>query len=247
MDKISIAIPAYEMKGYGSAYLLQLFSSIHRQSYKNIEVLVSDHSKNNEILDLCETYSNRFNIVYVRNFYDHGNGPANTNVAIKHCTGDLIKIMFQDDVFTDEFALLRIRERFLDTNASWVVTGFAHTRDGCDFYRPMIPRWSDHLLEGQNFMGGPSIVTMRKECVELFDPNCKMLMDTEFYHRMRYNYGMPSIIENILVASREGDHRISANLDLDIVCQHPDGSWEANSQELEYVTNKHKETREYAN
>jgi hypothetical protein len=63
---------------------------------------------------------------------------------------------------------------------------------------------------------------------------------------MRYYHGMPSIIENILVASREGDHRISANLDLDIVCEHPEGSWEANSQELGYVTNKHKETREYA-
>jgi hypothetical protein len=129
--------------------------------------------------------------------------------------------MFQDDLFTDELALLRIRERFLDTNTSWVVTGFSHTQDGRDFYRPMVPRWSEHLLEGQNFMGGPSIVTMRKESVELFDPECKMLMDTEFYHR------------------------ISANLDLDIICQHPDGSWEANSKELEYVTNKHRETREY--
>jgi hypothetical protein len=84
---------------------------------------------------------------------------------------------------------------------------------------------------------------MKKECIQYFDPKCRMLMDTEFYHRMRYNYGMPSIIDDILVCSREGDYRVSANLDLDIVCEHPDGSWEANSQELEYVTTKHKDTR----
>ena len=246
MNKISIAIPVYEMKGYGAQYLKELFLSILNQSYKNIEVLVSDHSQNNDVLDLCASYSENLSIVYVRNFYDRGNGPANTNVAIRYCTGDIIKIMFSDDLFTDDEALQKINQRFLETDASWIVTGFSHTTDGKNFYRPMIPRWSEHLLEGQNFMGGPSIVSMKKECIQYFDPKCRMLMDTEFYHRMRYNYGMPSIIDDILVCSREGDYRVSANLDLDIVCEHPAGSWEANSQELEYVTTKHKDTREYA-
>lgn len=247
MKKISIAIPTYEMRGLGTKFLEELFLSILNQSYKNVEVLVSDHSKNNDILDLCSSYSKQLSIVYVRNFYDHGNGPANTNSAIRCCTGDIIKIMFSDDLFTDDQALEKINQKFLETNAHWIVTGFSHTQDGKNFYRPMIPRWSEHLLEGQNFMGGPSIVAMKKESIQYFDPNCKMLMDTEFYHRMRYNYGMPTIIEDILVCSREGDYRISANLDLDILCEHPDGSWEANSQELNYVTNKHENTRDYAN
>ena len=72
---------------------------------KEIEVVVSDHSKSNEILELCDKYSKLFSIVYVRNFYDRGNGPANTNVALQHCSGDLIKIMFSDDLFTDDTAL----------------------------------------------------------------------------------------------------------------------------------------------
>lgn len=246
MNDISIAVPAYEMKGYGGKYLKELFSSIEKQSHKDVEVVVSDHSRDNmDVYKACEEYSDRLRIVYIQNFYDRGNGPANTNFALKRCTGNIIKIMFQDDLFTDERSLIKIYGRFLDTNTSWVVTGFNHTQDGKEFYRPMVPRWSEHLLEGQNFMGGPSIVTMRKEALELFDPECKMLMDTEFYHRMRYNHGMPEIIEDILVSSREGDYRISANLDLDIVCQHPAGSWEANSEELKYVTDKHEHTRNY--
>lgn len=247
MNKISIAIPTYEMKGHGPKFLEELFVSIQNQTYKNIEVVISDHSKNNDILELCSSYIDKFKLVYIRNFYDLGNGPANTNIAIQYCTGDIIKIMFSDDLFTDNFALEKIDKKFSDTNASWIVSGFSHTRDGKNFYRPMIPRWSEHLLEGQNFMGGPSIVSMKKECTEYFDPKCRMLMDTEFYHRMRYNYGMPVIIDDILVCSREGDYRVSSNLDLDIVCEHPEGSWEANSLELEYVTTKHKDTREYEN
>jgi len=87
---------------------------------------------------------------------------------------------------------------------------------------------------------------LRRECLEYFDPECKMLMDTEFYHRMRYFHGMPEIVDDICVCSREGDYRISSNAELDIICEHPDGSWQMNAKELEYVTEKHKETRDYA-
>lgn len=246
MSKISIAIPTYEMKGLGAQYLQELFDSIIQQSHKDVEVVVSDHSQGNDILDVCNEYSKLFSLVYIRNYYDKGNGPANTNVALKHCSGDLIKIMFADDLFTDDSALEKINNRFEESDCKWVVTGFSHTRDGKNFYRPMIPRWSEHLLEGQNFMGGPSICTVRKDSLEYFDPICRMLMDTEFYHRMRYYHGMPSVLDDICVCSREGDYRVSSNLELDIICEHPDGSWQANRKELEYVTEKHKETREYA-
>ena len=150
MSKISIAIPTYEMKGLGAQYLQELFDSIIRQTYKNVEVVVSDHSQNNEILDVCNKYSQSFPLVYVRNFYDRGNGPANTNISLQHCSGDLIKIMFSDDLFTDDRALEKINERFEESDCKWVVTGFSHTSDGKNFYRPMVPRWSEHLLEGQN-------------------------------------------------------------------------------------------------
>ena len=242
---ISIAIPAYGMSGLGSKFLSEMFETINNQTYRDVEIVVSDHSQDNDILNVCNKYFNTFPITYIRNFYNRGNGPANTNTALKHCSGDLIKIMFQDDFFIDNNALEKIRDRFNGTECAWVVTGFSHTSDGKNFYRPMVPRWSEHLLEGQNFMGGPSIATLRRECLEYFDPQCKMLMDTEFYHRMRYFHGMPEIIDDICVSCREGDYRISSNLKLDIICEHSDGSWEANSEELEYVTKKHKDTKDY--
>ena len=163
---ISIAIPAYGMSGLGAKFLTEMFDTIDNQTYRDVEVVVSDHSQNNDILDVCDKYSNTFPVTYIRNFYDRGNGPANTNNALKHCSGDLVKIMFQDDLFTDDAALEKIRNRFNESECAWVVTGFSHTSDGKNFYRPMVPRWSEHLLEGQNFMGGPSIVALRRECLE---------------------------------------------------------------------------------
>ena len=93
---ISIAIPAYGMSGLGAKFLTQMFDTIDNQTYRDVEVVVSDHSQDNDILDVCNKYSDTFPVTYIRNFYDRGNGPANTNTALKHCSGDLIKIMFQD-------------------------------------------------------------------------------------------------------------------------------------------------------
>ena len=243
--KFSIAIPAYEAKGTGVVFLEELLQSILAQTLQDYEVVIADHSKDEKILNLCEKYSKKMRIRYIRNFYNRGNGPANTNVAIAHCTGDYIKIMFSDDLFVSNKALELIAECHDSTGAGWIVTGFNHTSDGKNFYRPMIPRWSEHLLEGQNFMGGPSIVSMRRESAEMFDPKCSMLMDTDFYHRMRMSNKMPVILEDILVSSREGDYRVSANLNMNIVCEHEEGNWEANDKELEYVTTKHENNRTY--
>ena len=54
---ISIGIPTYEMKGSGPGYLNHLFETIRGQKFKNYEVCVSDHSQNDEILDLCGEFA----------------------------------------------------------------------------------------------------------------------------------------------------------------------------------------------
>ena len=101
---ISIAIPAYDMNDLGAKFLTEMFDTIDNQTYRDVEVVVSDHSEDNNILEVCDKYSDIFPVTYIRNFYDRGNGPANTNTALRHCNGDLIKIMFQDDLF-DTFRL----------------------------------------------------------------------------------------------------------------------------------------------
>ena len=81
------------------------------------------------------------------------------------------------------------------------------------------------------------------ECKEEFDVNLKLLLDVDFYHRMRMKNGMPNIIPNILVANRDHDDRISsqATSQYDCVVEHPEGNWMMNSRELQYVHQKYPE------
>ena len=103
--KMSIAIPTWESYGKGNEFLDDLFRTIEIQSFKDYEVVVSDHSKNDDLVKVISKFQDKFNLLYVKNENDRGNGPANTNNAIDHCSGDIIKVMFQDDFFYDDEAL----------------------------------------------------------------------------------------------------------------------------------------------
>lgn len=245
MSEISIAIPTYEMNGAGASYLEELFVSIQKQEFEDFEVCVSDHSEDDEILDVCGQYANFFTIQYFRNKDKRGNGPANTNSAVEMCEGRVTKLLFQDDLFIDPYALSRINEVF-QMGYDWAFNGFAHTTDGKVHHRMMVPRWTDMMLEGRNLLGSPSCVSFLTEKFEGFDEDLVLLMDTDFYHRMRYNHGRPKIIEEILTSNREHQNRISSSsVQYDKRIEHPEGPWLVNSNELDYVLKKNESTRVY--
>lgn len=246
MPKISIAIPTYEMNGFGETYLEELFKTIKIQKFTDFDVCISDHSKDNKILNLCEIYANYFTIQYFKNITNFGNSPSNTNSAVEMCSGKIIKIIFQDDLFIDKCSLLKINNIFDQYECKWCLNGFTHTLDGKHHFNPMIPKWTDMMLEGQNFLGSPSGLSFLKEYFLGFDENLKLLMDTEFYHRMRYKYGMPFIIDDYITSNREHSNRISSNsINYNLLIEHQDGSWWVNNDELNYVLNKNKNTRKY--
>ena len=243
---ISVAIPTYEMKGAGSQYLFHLLENIRNQKFKDFEVCISDHSENDEILDGCGEFANYFTVKYFKNEEKKGNGPANTNSVLEMCEGKITKLIFQDDLIIDPWALTKINHAYETTKCNWCFNGFAHTRDGVSHHRMMVPRWTDMMLEGRNLLGSPSCVSFLTDKFVGFDENLVLLMDTDFYHRMRYNHGMPHIIEDILTSNREHDNRVSSSgVQYDARIEHPEGSWLVNQKELNYVLEKNKDTREY--
>lgn len=241
MTKLSIAIPCYEMNGFGCKYLKECFDSIIKQTFVDYEVIISDHSFGDDIEKLCVEYKNCLNIEYYKNSKHKGNGPYNTNHALIECKGEIVKIIFQDDLFFDKKALQIIVDSFESSDCKWSLCGFNHTIDGKIFSRPMIPKWTTYMLEGDNLLGGPTNFACKREYLEEFDYNIKLCMDTEFYHRMRCNHGFPLIIEDILVSHREHDNRISKNLEYDIVIEIENKSWNMIQSELDYIQTKHQE------
>jgi glycosyltransferase involved in cell wall biosynthesis len=129
MKKISIAIPTWETNGKGVEFLDDLLRTIEIQNFKYFEVVISDHSQNNDILNKCQEFNSKFDIKYFKNENNRGNGPANTNNAISKCSGEIIKIMFQDDFFYDDEALEKIYYALHDSDKMWLLNGTNHTKD----------------------------------------------------------------------------------------------------------------------
>ena len=226
--KISICIPTWEQNGYGAQYLSKLLETIKTQTFKDFEVVISDHSVSNVILDVVNQYSKLMSIVYVKNEEKLGNSPSNTNNAIKNSNGEIIKIIFQDDFFFSDDSLLKIFKQFTDPKVNWLVNGCNHTdSDNTSFNRFMVPRWNDLLYKGVNTISSPSVLTFRKNTKVFFDENLVMLMDCEIYYNFYKKYGLPTILPDTLITNRLHQNQISSNYKSNI------------NDEINYVKNKY--------
>jgi len=211
--KISIAIPTYESNGRRNEFLEDLLRTIEIQTFKDFQVVISDHSVDNELLKVIDEYIDKFTIVYLKNEYNRGNGPSNINNAIENCSGEIVKVMFHDDFFYDDRALEKIYSQFKTSDKMWLVNGCNHTQDdGHTFYLDMYPTWSDNIINGVNTISSPSVLAAKREVFSKvkFDPSIVMMMDCEFYYHTKLVYGDPIYYNDILVSNRVHSGQISS-------------------------------------
>lgn len=240
MPKISIAIPAYIKDEKDLQHLKYSFDKIKKQSFQDYEVIVSDNSSNDLVENLCEEYKNSFSLIYKKNL-DHIGMSANSNVAMDLCNGEYIKILHCDDFLFSTDALETIITFMDNSDEYWLVNGFNHSYDGINFFDYRIPKYTDHLLIGNNLLGSPTNVTIRNQNIEYFDTNVQISMDHEWYHRLRVKYGMPLIIENVLTTSRLHNNNTTSKLNFDIVIEGDGASWQFIQSELDYIQKKHRD------
>lgn len=241
MPEISVCIPTYEYKGDGVKYLDELFGSLETQTFKDFDVVISDHSVDDKIMNFCRDNEYNFDITYIRNANGRGYQSSNTNCVLSNAEGRILKLMYQDDIFVNNLSLKKIKEAFDNSDAKWLFHGFTHTTDGVETHRECVPHWCDMMLEGRNLLGSPSCLAILNGYELEMDENIKLLIDTELYHRMRMEHGMPCFVQDILIANREHDSRMSASgIQYDSFIQHPEGGWLVNQAEFDYVEAKHK-------
>jgi len=237
MTEFSIAIPAHDRGKNGPQWMRELLDSLERQTCQDFEVVVSDQSKNDNIMEVCQEYDLDF--TYIK--YEGDVPCENINIALDNCEGRIIKIMFSDDIFMRKDALERIKKEYDSNDCKWAFSGFANWDPGTDYFDEKVPEWREKTLEGNNHLSSPTVVSFLNDCKQEFDVNLKLLLDVDFYHRMRWRNGKPNIIPEVLVANRDHDDRISSNATskYDCVVEHPDGPWMMNSSELKYVHQKY--------
>ena len=226
----SIAIPAYEANGRGVEFLEHSFNLFQNQTFTDFEVVVSDHSLNEDIKDLCDSWSDKLDIKYLKNFYRRGGSSPNINNAIKNSNGKWIKLLWQDDFLFNYESLEKLRTHIINNNThSWFVTACEHSPDGHTMTQPHYPYWTEDIHLGNNRISSPSVVTIKNKEVLYFDEDLIWLMDVEYYKRMHNRYGEPSYFQTINVVNRVRNDGLTQTL-----------SQEIKNKEVTLMRNKYK-------
>lgn len=85
---VSIIIPTHRPEHFINALACAI-----GQTYKNIEIIVSDNSDGNEVKNICQKYPN---IIYRKN--SDGTPASNISKPLSLISGDYIKYIFDDDL-----------------------------------------------------------------------------------------------------------------------------------------------------
>jgi glycosyltransferase involved in cell wall biosynthesis len=207
---ISICIPTYEMRGQGVNFLLGSLNAISYQTYNNFEVIISDNSQGPEIEYLCKWHPLSAKIKYHRFSRRYGKFFAhNLENAISLASGDIVKILFQDDrIFLSE-SLARLAGAFQKYPCNWIASGCVETPDFRLLKRVFFPSWSDDFINGVNTIGSPSVVAFRRGKAVPFDKELIWLVDCDFYYRQRATYGAPGFLMSPDIFIGIGDHQFT--------------------------------------
>jgi len=175
--KISIVTPVHDMQNR-DFFFNRLYRSIASQTFKNFEWIVTENGKGMA---------------------------SNTNEAIRHATGDIVKILFLDDYFATETALQTIAENF---KGGWLATACEHD-NGKEIFYVHYPIYSQDMVNGNNSIGSPSVIAFENTKDMFFDESMSWMLDCDLYMRLYARYGYPTFLNDVLVVIGVGEHQMT--------------------------------------
>lgn len=224
--RMSVAIPVYEMDGYGTECLQFNFKKLKEQTFTDFEVVIADHSINNDIERLCDSEKD-LTIRYFRNVDGRGNPAINTQFSVQHSQGEIVKLICQDDFLYNENSLQTISDCFTK-EVSWLATGYFHTNDRINWFNYHCPSFREDI-HIYNTLGTPSCIAVRNsKMIPNFDPTLDYYYDADWYKKLFRVFGKPTCIETVTVVNYLWSHSVTSKMTIQKM-----------EQELAYVTRKH--------
>lgn len=187
--KISLVIPAYNYFE-GVQKILNALKKVD----DNIEIIISDDSSDDHVMNVALDYSRRFKtkIKYIRNKPPLG-AVSNWNYLIKESSGSYIMLLHHDEYpLTDNF-IPKILKLFEDKpNVDVFVLDCILMSDEGIWMRPHLPKLIRNFLIKntqayvlkRNFIGPASCLIVKKDFYPLFDSKLKWLVDVDLYYRL---------------------------------------------------------------
>jgi glycosyltransferase involved in cell wall biosynthesis len=186
LPSISICIPAYKR----TDYIKRLLESVSIQTYKNFEVIVTDDSPDSSIEELCSSYNDILPIKYFKN-PSNLNTPENWNESTRKASFEWIKLMHDDDWFSDKDSLLHYAEAIQQhAGVDFIFSAYTNVYDGTEMHQPMhlstfwkfALKQNVEILISRNVVGPPSVTLCKRNSIE-YDRTMKYVVDIDFYCR----------------------------------------------------------------
>ena len=184
---ISICIPAYKKP----QYVVRLLHSIIQQSYKRVEIIISDDSPGEDIKEAIAPFNNQLTIYYYHN-QPALKSPRNWNAGLDKANGDLVVLMHQDDWYHTPDALVQYVTAF-DQNpeADFVFCrNTAVDETGKETILQARPELLKTMKQHPNrlvlaqVIGPPSNTMLRKTVKVRYDEAFIWLVDVDYYARV---------------------------------------------------------------
>jgi glycosyltransferase involved in cell wall biosynthesis len=190
LPSVSVAVATYEMSGHGRYFLGQALESIYMQDYPDVEVVISDDSRDNEVESECHEWGAKLQIRYLRNTGPRISASQNTNRAIDSCGGSIVKILCQDDLLSDVTSLQQTVAGLSHGNV-WLVSAYGHVDENNVRLGSHTPK-PNSRIERNNTIGSHSgLAFLNGKQKQRFDDKLFWRMDCELYRRLFDHYGEP--------------------------------------------------------
>lgn len=181
---ISICIPAYKQP----QFLRTCLQSIAQQTYKQVEVIITDDSPDTSVKVIADEFKSVLNLQYFKNEAPLG-PPANWNEAIKKASGTYFMLLHHDDKLSTEHSLEKYLQPFLkDPTVDFVfgrnVTIDKMTSGAFDHHHFNSYYKNPYLLIARQTIGPPSNLMLKRSIPELYDVRYKWVVDIDYYFRL---------------------------------------------------------------
>jgi len=110
---VSIAMPVYN----GEKWLEQAISTLIKQSYENVEIIIADDCSTDNSEKICEKYASRYpQITFIKNEPNLG-AQGNFRKILHLCSGKYITYASQDDYWDENFISYLVEKLESDNSA----------------------------------------------------------------------------------------------------------------------------------
>ena len=209
---ISVVIPSYNN--------LELFkkalNSVLDQTYKSVEVIISDDSTSDEIEKFCASQSDN-RIVYTHNIPSKG-AVKNWNQGLQMASGDWIIVLHHDEQFGSLDYLMTLTGE-MNTNdiliSEVMIENNGQLRNGkfTGFIKSLILKYPS-LFFIINPIGPCACVAFNKNILQLFDDHLVWRVDMEWYYRIFRCSQKRKYLPYLHVLSHHGhEDQITNNID----------------------------------